>query len=138
MGERRAVTHALRVSETSAAFRSLFAAIEEQGERAGWLDLEVSGSQSPADANDDGAWKTVWVEARRSVAVKRRRGPAVLDDLLREHFRGCRLVLVRGDAALPTLRSRGDAWELESPSGELRRLTTAELTRALRAPRLPV
>jgi hypothetical protein len=47
-------------------------------------------------------------------------------------------VLVRGEAALPTLRSRGEDWELEGPSGELRRLTTAELVRVLRAPRLPV
>jgi hypothetical protein len=47
-------------------------------------------------------------------------------------------VLVRGDAALPTLRPRGDDWELEGAGGEVRRLTTAELARALRAPRLAV
>ena len=138
MGGRGAVTHALRVSETSAAFRSLFAAIEEQGERAGWLELDPSAEPSRADDLDDGAWKTVRVEERRSIASKRRRGPAVLDDLLREHFRGCRVVLVRGEAALPTLRPRGDDWELEGSDGEPRRFTTAELARALRAPRLPV
>jgi hypothetical protein len=138
MGDRRAVTHALRVSESSPAFRSLFAAIEEQGERAGWLELESPPTAARADGDDAAVWKSVRVEERRSVAVKRRRGPAVLDDLLREHFRGCRVVLVRGDAALPTLRPRGDDWELEGPGGEVRRLTTAELASALRRPRLSV
>jgi hypothetical protein len=138
MGERRAVTHALRVSEGSAAFRSLFVAIEEQGERAGWLELDAPASPSPADPIDDPVWKSVRVEKGRSIAVKRRRGPAVLDDLLREHFRGCRVVLVRGEAALPMLRPRGDGWELEGSGRELRRLSTAEIVRALRAPRLPV
>jgi hypothetical protein len=149
MGERRSLTHALRVTEGSAAFRSLCAAIEREGERAGWLDLSASSSvRAPAPAPDaapdagldaalvDGAWKAVGVEAGRSVAIKRRRGAPVLRDLLREHFSGCRLVLVHGEAPLPLLRSRGDDWEIEVAGGETRRLTTAELVRALRSPRL--
>ena len=84
MGERRSLTHALRVTEGSAAFRSLCAAIEREGERAGWLDLSALASRSTrrgADgglgaALDDGAWKAVGVEAGRSVAIKRRRGAA--------------------------------------------------------------
>ncbi len=141
MGERRAVTHALRVSDDSAAFRSLFAAIVEQGERAGWLDLDAATTPAPAAPDEtagDEVWKVVSVEQRRSVAIKSRRGPPVLRDLLREHFRGCRVVLVRGSSALPLLRPRGDHWELLGPSGEVRRLTTAELVSALRAPRLPI
>ena len=141
MGERRAVTHALQVSEGSAAFRSLFAAIVEQGERAGWLDLEAATPAAPAAPDEtagDEVWKVVTVEQRRSVAIKSRRGPPVLRDLLREHFRGCRVVLVRGGSALPLLRPRGDHWELLGAGGEVRRLTTAELVSALRAPRLPV
>ena len=143
MGERRSLTHALRVTESSAAFRSLYEAIERGGGRAGWLDL---GAVAPAPASDpardgelgaslgDCVWKAVGVESGRVVSIKRRRGAPVLRDLLREHFRGCSLVLVRGDAPLPLLRSRGDDWEIDSASGELLRLTTAELVSALRSP----
>ena len=145
MGERRPLTHALRVTEGSAAFRSLFAALERDGERAGWLDLGVDSSVAAAAAASDGAldvalgdgvWKAVGVEAGRTVAIKSRHGAPVLRDLLREHFRGCRVVLVRGAAPLPLLRSRGEDWELESDGGECRKLSTAELVRALRSPRL--
>ena len=145
------MTHALRVIEGSEAFRALLAAVAHEGGRAGWLELDgaaagpARGSGLLGDATaradgvlDDGVWKVVAVEERRSVAVKRRRGPAVLRDLLREHFRGCRLVLVRGEIALPALRPRADGWELESLEGEVRTLTTADLVRALRAPRLHV
>jgi hypothetical protein len=145
------LTHALRVTEESEAFRVLFAAVQEQGERAGWLDLEsaslpelgardgeagASGVAALERRLDDGAWKVVAVGGRRTLAVKSRRGPPVLRDLLREHFRGCRLVLVRGAVPLPLLRSRGADWELEGFDGAIRRLTTAQLVRALRSPRL--
>jgi hypothetical protein len=144
MGERRSLTHALRVTEGSAAFRSLFVALEHHGERAGWLDLRIDPSVAVATAASDGAldgalgngvWKAVGVEAGRTVAIKSRRGAPVLRDVLREHFRGCRVVLVRGEAPLPLLRSRGEDWELEC-GGEPRRLTTTELLRALRSPHL--
>ena len=143
MGERRPLTHALRVTECSAACRSLFEALERAGERAGWLDLGATPSvpaAAPASegaldaALGDGVWKAVGVEARRSVAIKTRRGAPVLRDLLSEHFRGCRVVLVRGESALPMLRPRGEDWELERGDGEARRLTTAELVSALRSP----
>jgi hypothetical protein len=147
MGERRPLTHAVRVSENSAAFRCLFEALEREGERAGWLDLGTPSSgpstaPAAARANEGdlgaaigaGVWKAVGVEPGRAVAIKRRRGAPVLRDLLREHFRGCRLVFVRGDASLPFLRPRGEDWELERGVGELRRFTTAELVRALRSP----
>ena len=132
------MTHALRVAEDGAAFRSLFAAIRERGERAGWLELGAPPRAGGAidGTVDDGAWKVVAVEPDRSVAVKTRRGPAVLRDLMREHFGGCRLVLVRGDAELPALRPRDDGWEVVGLDGEVRRFTTAELLRALRSPHL--
>ena len=140
------MTHVLRVGEASDAFCCLFAAVREQGERAGWLELDAhrpAEAASGAEGSifrtlDAGAWKAVAVEEGRSVAVKIRRGPPVLRDLLREHFRGCRVVLVHGDLALPTLRARGGDWELEGLDGQVRRVTTADLLRALRAPRLPV
>ena len=139
------MTHALRVTEGSAAFRSLYAAIEREGERAGWLDLSaLSSAPTAGEARDGGsgagldddAWKAVAVEVGRTVAIKRRRGAPVLRDLMREHFSGCRVVLVRGEAALPLLRSHGEDWEIEDTGGESRRLTTSELVRALRSPRL--
>ena len=140
------MTHALRVGESSDAFRCLFAAVRDQGERAGWLELEelppIEEASEAAGAIgrtlEAGAWKVVAVEEARSVAVKSRRGPPVLRDLLREHFRGCRVVLVRGDLALPTLRPRGAGWELEGVDGSVRRVTTADLLHTLRSPRLPV
>jgi hypothetical protein len=129
------LTHALRVTDGSDAFRALFAAVASEGERAGWLDLDA-GEVSSGTVDDPPAWKAVAIEGRRTVAVKTRRGPPVLRDLLREHFRGCRVVLVRGGASLPTLRPRGADWELEAVDGGVRRLTTAELLRALRSPHL--
>jgi hypothetical protein len=147
------VTHALRVAEGSEAFRVLLAAVEHAGGRAGWLELPggvptagegsdcdvLGGAAAAADrVLAAGAWKVVAVAERCTVAVKRRRGSAVLRDLLREHFRGCRLVLVRGDIALPALRPRADGWELESLDGETRVLSTADLIQCLRAPRLRV
>ena len=143
MGERRSLTHALRVTENSAAFRSLFEALGREGERAGWLDLgAMSSGPAAARASEggldaalgDGVWKAVGVEARRSVAIKMRRGAPVLRDLLSEHFRGCRVVLVRGESALPTLCPRGEDWELDGGDGVARRFTTTELVSALRSP----
>ena len=139
------MTHALKVEQDSDAFLGLFAAVRAQGERAGWLELEAPGHGAAAPVRersaaertlDAGAWKAVAVERDRSVAVKSRRGPAVLRDLLREHFRGCRVVLVRGEACLPALRARGSDWELVGADGLVRRLTTADLLRALRSPLL--
>ncbi|MGH9360877.1 MAG: hypothetical protein ACRD2T_03105, partial [Thermoanaerobaculia bacterium] len=80
--------------------------------------------------------RAVAVGEGRAVAVKPIAGPPVLGDLLREHFLGCCLVLVRGDVAAPALAPDGDAWSLTPPSpAPPRRLTTAELVAALRQPR---
>jgi hypothetical protein len=138
MGEHRAVTHALRVTDAIDAFRSLFTAIAERGERAGWLELDATPSVSPGENDGAEVWKRVVVEERRTVAVKTRRGPPVLRDLLREHFRGCQVVLVRGDVPLPALRPNGPDWELRPLDDTVRRLTTDELVRALRSPRFGV
>ena len=101
-------------------------AVRREDRRVGDRDLDA--------ALGLGAWKAVGVEGRRSVAIKSRRGAPVLPDLLSEHFRGCRVVLVRGESALPLLRPHGEDWELERGDGVARRLTTAELVSALRSP----
>jgi len=160
MGRRGPLTHAVRVEEDAEAFRVLFAKLEAAGERAGWLAIEAPAldsmtaggervaatpsaamplpGEAPAPVIESLPWKTVEVGVRRSVAVKTRRGPPVLRDLLREHFRGCRVVLVRGAVSLPLLRRRDDDWELAGLDGAARRLSTDQLLAALRAPHLPV
>jgi hypothetical protein len=64
--------------------------------------------------------------------VKPLAGPAVLADLLREHFRGCALVLVHGMVEAPLLTASGDLWRVDPP-GCL--LTADQLAAALRKPR---
>jgi hypothetical protein len=139
------LTHALRVEADAESFHSLFVELARAGERAGWLALDAATPGDDASvaalgslARGDGLWKTVAIEAHRTVAVKTRRGPQVLRDLLREHFRGCRVVLVRGSAPLPLLQPRGEDWELAGLDGAVRRLSSAQLVAALRSPHLPV
>ena len=55
---------------------------------------------------------------------------------MREHFRGCAGVLVRGLDLLPRLAPRGGDWALETARGAVpRTLTTAEVLALLRRPR---
>jgi hypothetical protein len=58
--------------------------------------------------------------------------PAVLADLLREHFRGCALVLVNGQIEAPLLTADGEQWRVDPPG---RLLTADQLAGALRRPR---
>jgi hypothetical protein len=69
-------------------------------------------------------------------STKPRRGPAVLRDLLREHFLGADLVLVKGSDLLPKLSRSGDGWELEEATDRRRRLSTEALLDRLRKPGL--
>ncbi|MGB6992830.1 MAG: hypothetical protein WBG00_06315, partial [Thermoanaerobaculia bacterium] len=66
--------------------------------------------------------------------VKPVRGEPVLEDLLREHFLGCRLVLVAGDLELPRLEPDGEDWVVTLNDGSTQRLTTAQLVARLRKP----
>jgi hypothetical protein len=143
--------HLLAVEEGPERFAGLLAAVREAGLRAGWLDLPdgraaaatVGASPGPSEplpaglaaAAAAGASRAVAAGGGRTVAVKALRGAPVLRDLLREHFRGCALVLVRGEVAAPHLVLAGDAWELSPPGEAARRYTTAELVLALRRPR---
>lgn len=137
--------HQLRVEEVPQVFQPLFDVASAAGPRIGWLELSASADSTatlPAaleQAAGFGALRAVSVEPGRTVAVKPRRGSAVLEDLLREHFRGCALVLIRGEVPAPSLRpdeNRGTGhWVVSSPDGTALALTTEDLVARLRKPR---
>jgi len=127
--------HLLRIDRPAADFRSLIEAIRADGGRAGWLALEEpdpapAGLEQAASA---GVLRAVAVGAERTVSVKPRLGSVVLRDLLREHFRGCRVVLVSGEVEAPRLAPDGVGWMVQSQS-VAKSYTTESLTRALRKP----
>jgi hypothetical protein len=135
------VPHLLRVSEAPERFASLIEAARAGGLRVGWLELEGPVEPVPdvlESAAGLGALRAVSVGACRTVSVKPLRGAPVLRDVLREHFRGCALVLVRGEVDAPALRPEGAAWVLdvrgfEGLAGQA--FSTAELVSAFRSPK---
>jgi len=135
----RRAPHLLRVEEPPERYAELIAAIRAEGLRAGWLDLPESAPApipEPLEAAARlGVLRAVAVAADRSVSVKPIKGPPVLRDLLREHFRGCALVLVRGPIDAALLRPDGEAWSVIAPGEAARLFTTAALAAALRQPR---
>lgn len=131
--------HLLRVQAPATGFAALFAAARAFDLRIGWLELELSAPPAPLppsleEAAGCGAQVAVAVGGGRSVALKPMRGGPVLRDLLREHFRGCALVLVRGQLDLPRLEASGEAWRVWLDD-ESRSFTTDRLIQALRRPR---
>ncbi len=127
----------LAVADGAAVYAALLGALAEVGDRAGWLELGGSGVAPPAgleQAAAAGVLRAVAVGDDRVMTVKPIRGAAVIDDLLREHFRGCRLVLVRGGEGLVRLATDGDGWRLTPPAGRAVRQSTAELLASLRRP----
>jgi hypothetical protein len=129
--------HLLRVTDAPEVFAPLIEAARALGLRIGWLDLGEAVSPVP-DALESaaalGTLRAVAVGEGRTVAVKPLRGATVLKDLLREHFRGCALVLVRGEVDAPRLEREGEGWTLFLPEGASRRRSTAELAESLRRP----
>lgn len=137
--------HLLRVEEGPERFAALLAAIAGAGLRAGWLELR---QPEPAAADLEtamalGARRAVSAGGGRSVAWKPLRGEPVLKDLLREHFLGCALVLVRcgGSAAVPlaevpALSPAGDGWRIaRGDDAAVQHFETADVVAALRQPR---
>lgn len=129
--------HLLRAAGGPAAFAPLIAAARAAGLRVGWLQLAPPGPAPPAldEAAAAGVLRAVGVGEGRSVAVKPLAGPAVLRDLVREHFRGCALLLVDGPVEAPVLAPVADAWRLETAGAPPRLLTTDGLLARLRRPR---
>jgi hypothetical protein len=129
--------HLLRVEEGPDRFAPLLAAARAEGLRVGWLDLGAPSSPIPADLEAAaclGVLRAVMVGEGRTVAVKPLRGAPVLRDLLREHFQGCVLVLVRGEVDAPLLSPDGDRWSLAPPGSAARLYRSNELASALRKP----
>ncbi len=126
----------LAAGAPAAAHGELIAALAAAGERAGWLDLAAAAAhagelQAAAEA---GAFRAVAVAPGKVATLKPIRGQPVLTDLLREHFRGCLLVLVRGVEGLIRLDPDAAGWQLTAPSGRRLRRSTAELVADLGRP----
>jgi hypothetical protein len=150
--------HLLRVEEGPERYAELIAAARAEKLRVGWLELAagdrtgaagsavLSATEEASDvtmtlpasleaAAAAGCLRAVVAGGRRTVAVKPVSGPTVLRDLLREHFLGCALVLVRGDVDAPLLAPATGAWTVTTAAGAERSYTLDELAAALRKPR---
>lgn len=129
--------HLLRVEAGPDRFAPLIEAARTLGLRIGWLDLGAAPAPLPADLDTAaglGVLRAVAVGEGRAVAVKPLRGAPVLKDLLREHFQGCALVLVRGTVDAPLLSPDGDGWRVEPPGSASRIYKPEDLAAALRRP----
>jgi hypothetical protein len=136
--------HLLRVSLPAERFAELFAALRALGLRWGWLELAAATPEPVpeglAAAAGSGALRAVAVGSGRSVAVKPLRGAPVVKDLLREHFQGCAVVLVRGEGGEPLPQLDPDAgsetaaWRIAPPGAAVRSLTSEGLAETLRRP----
>ena len=130
--------HLLRVEDASPGrFAPLIEAARTLALRIGWLEIGASPSPVPESlraAAGLGVLRAVAVGESRIVAVKPLRGQPVLRDLLREHFQGCALVLVRGEVAAPSLKVEGDRWIVTPLGAASRKYTAEQLAAALRKP----
>lgn len=129
--------HLLRVEDPPDRFAPLVEAARALGLRIGWLELGAAPAPIPESLESAaglGVLRAVSVGEGRTVAVKPLRGRPVLKDLLREHFQGCALVLVRGEAGAPALRIEDGAWIVAPSETASRRYTAETLAAALRKP----
>lgn len=129
--------HLLRVEDGPQRFAFLIEAARAEGLRVGWLDLGAPPAPVPEPleaAAGLGVLRAVSVGEGRTVSVKPVKGEPVLKDLLREHFRGCILVLVRGGVEAPLLTALDDGWSVAPGGAASQRYATAALVSALRSP----
>lgn len=139
--------HLLRVERPATELADLITTVQARGHRVGWLELPPAGDPETASeplpnrlaaAAELGVLRAVAVGASRSVAVKPMRGAPVLRDLLREHFRGCTLVLVRGAIDAPLLEPRDGGFSVTADGADgsaVHHLTADRLAAALSKPR---
>lgn len=132
--------HLLRVDPGSNVedFRSLIDAVRADGGRVGWLCWRPDESADDQELSTNGLLRHVEIDAAGSVARKTRTGPAVLRDVVREHFRGCRVVLVAGEgvgelAELPRPTAVDDGYRVESGESA-RKMSAEDLAARLRRP----
>ena len=131
--------HLLCVEEGPEPFALLVAAARAEGLRIGWLELSeaLPLPETLQAAAGQGVLRAVSVGGGRTVAVKPLRGAPVMKDVLREHFLGCALVLVRGEVEAPRLRADGEAWRMAAAGPEQaaeQALTTEQLLGKIRSP----
>lgn len=143
MSSRARLPHLLRVGETLLECAPLLAALRQDGLRAGWLEWSPNAAPGEAElfpgAGETGVLRAVKVEAGRTVAEKTLRGAPILSDVLREHFRGCAVVLVHQPEEAPPidaplLKKKEEGWRISPPDGAAREMTTAALAATLRRP----
>lgn len=130
--------HVLKTALSSTECAPLFEAAAAQKVRVGWLDL-ACGAAAPAEleaAAAVGAFRSVGVTDGCVVAVKPVPGATVLKDLLREHFAGCRLVLVRGGTEAPELLAAESGYRVRFEASVEKEFSPEALARALGKPRL--
>ncbi|MEM1247563.1 MAG: hypothetical protein AAGA81_09305 [Acidobacteriota bacterium] len=122
---------------TRAAASSLAAEIRGAGLHVGWLCFEAPEvPDSLAECGAAGALRSVQIGEGGSLIWKPRSGEPVLEDLLREHCAGCRVVFVERRKTPMTLRFLGDGrWRLSSAESTLE-LDGGQLAARLRRPRL--
>ena len=127
--------HLLRVEADAKSFEGLVSAVRDDGGRVGWLELgDADPPWSLAGPTGAGVARAVAAGARHTISVKPRSGAPVLRDLVREHFLGCRVVLIRGEIDAPALTVDGETWT--GVRGDAAKsYSVEELVRALRAPR---
>lgn len=142
MGKHAVRQHLLRTRLGVVESGLLVAAVRQEGLRVGWLDWRPDDSEAPGPlpeqlrrTADLGTLRSVAVAGGRSVAVKPLRGLAVLGDVLREHFRGCALVLVDGGVDAPWLTEDQGAWRVSDAMGVLWQGTLTQFVSRLRRPR---
>ena len=128
--------HLLCVEEGPESFAPVVAAARAEDLRIGWLELSeaLPLPETLEAAGGQGVLRAVSVGGGRTVAVKPLRGAPVLKDILREHFLGCALVLVRGESEAPRLRTDGEGWRMAVPGEAEQSLTTGQLLAKLRSP----
>lgn len=134
--------HVLRIHARVVKFERLVAAVRQNGLRSGWLQWRPQAEESLEGLSDGLAeaagldvLRAVTVTRGHSVAVKPRQGPAVLQDVLRQHFRGCALVLVEGEVPVPHLEWVAEGWQVRDAEGTAWRGSTEQLVKRLRSPR---
>ncbi len=136
--------HLIRTELTAGELGGLFAALAERQLRYGWLEFAARPMSSETHPALDAALRTVRCAGHEVLTRKSLRGPLVLGDLLREHFRGAAVVFVELAAGVspsgellttPRLTRLDDLrWRLAGDDGEIE-LSTAELADRCRSPR---